>query len=105
MRFQTEEDLAYYGDLLNPDGTPNMATGIWKTIPEGAATSLVAAFDPRMEKHNGAYLANCQVARNLEDIDGSDPEEWRECLAKWGRSKEGAQRLWDLTNKLLGTNY
>ncbi|KAJ6505799.1 NAD-P-binding protein [Mycena vitilis] len=39
-------------DILLPDGKPNPDFTQWKTIPQGAATTVAAAFDPRL---NGKY--------------------------------------------------
>ncbi|KAJ7935941.1 hypothetical protein B0H13DRAFT_1854054 [Mycena leptocephala] len=44
------------GCILKPDGAPNTELTPWKTIPQGAATTVVAAFDPRLNGKSGAYL-------------------------------------------------
>ncbi|KAK7063451.1 short-chain dehydrogenase/reductase family protein, partial [Favolaschia claudopus] len=49
--------------VLNPDGSP-ADKHEFKTIPQGAATTVVASFDPRIENHNGAYLWDCVVAND-----------------------------------------
>ncbi|CAI4214045.1 unnamed protein product [Parascedosporium putredinis] len=72
------------------DGTaPN---GIPKTLDEGAATTLVAAFDPALAQGDVAagplFLADCQLA----------PEK----MAPHGQDGAAAQRLWDETEKMLG---
>ncbi|KZV89635.1 putative short-chain dehydrogenase [Exidia glandulosa HHB12029] len=36
-----------------------------KTLAQGASTTLVAALDPAMKEHNGAYLSDCKVAPTL----------------------------------------
>ncbi|RFU28893.1 hypothetical protein B7463_g7455, partial [Scytalidium lignicola] len=33
----------------------------WKTLSQGASTTLVAAFDPAMKEKTGAYLEDCQI--------------------------------------------
>jgi hypothetical protein len=35
-------------EILGPDGLPNTEKFQWKTIPQGAATTVAAAFDPRI---------------------------------------------------------
>jgi len=39
----------------------------YKTVESGASTHIVAAFDKGLEKNNGTYLVDCQLApvRNL----------------------------------------
>lgn len=44
--------------------------GVWKTLDQGAATSIVAAFDPQLgELDVGGdvvgYLADCQLAEEM----------------------------------------
>ncbi|KAJ6453756.1 hypothetical protein C8R45DRAFT_1223067 [Mycena sanguinolenta] len=46
---------------------------IWKTIPQGAATTVVAAFDPRLNDHPGAYLSNGAEAKKERAAHSSDP--------------------------------
>ncbi|KAF7555988.1 hypothetical protein G7Z17_g1714 [Cylindrodendrum hubeiense] len=67
--------------------------GIWKSIDQGAATTIVAAFDPKLADDAGDvvdgnwYLADCQFAN--------------EKLAAHARDPKCAQRLWDQTEKML----
>ncbi|KAJ4982530.1 short-chain dehydrogenase [Stagonosporopsis vannaccii] len=51
-----------------------------KTLEEGAATSVAAALDPRLDSASGAFLDDCQVAKALE----------------FASSEENAQKLWVL---------
>ena len=39
----------------------------WKTIPQGAATSVWAATAPELDQHGGAYLEDCSVAEVSND--------------------------------------
>jgi len=101
-RHATEEDLALYKAFLNPDLTPNMSTGLWKSIPEGAATTLTAALDPRMDDINGGYLADSQLAKPDDGkLDFMDLTK----ISDYGKDKKGAKKLWALTNSLLKTDF
>ncbi|KAJ3524371.1 hypothetical protein NM208_g12081 [Fusarium decemcellulare] len=65
--------------------------GVWKSIDEGAATTLVAAFDPKLveiESRGYWYLADCQLADQR--------------LADHARDPKAAERLWAETEKMLG---
>lgn len=66
----------------------------FKTIPQGAATHVVAAFDPKLVQDNGSYLADCQIS-NVE-----------EC-AKGYATKEAQlhDKLWELSEKLAGEKF
>ncbi|KAJ7718386.1 NAD-P-binding protein [Mycena olivaceomarginata] len=55
-------DIFIASEIITPDLKPNRVKLSWKTIPESAATTLVAAFDPRLDDKPGAYLDDCNVA-------------------------------------------
>ncbi|KAF7338948.1 Short-chain dehydrogenase/reductase family protein [Mycena venus] len=77
--------------VLLPDGKPNTARGQWKTIPQGAATTVAAAFDPRLNDKPGAYLNNCVVANEKVAAHSSDPVI--------------AEKLWTVSEKLIGEAF
>ncbi|KAF7357395.1 Short-chain dehydrogenase/reductase family protein [Mycena sanguinolenta] len=74
---------------LDADGQP--ATDYFKTLGQGAATTLVAAFDPRLNDKPGAYLDDCVVANEAVAPHSSDPA--------------NAQRLWTLTEEIIGEKF
>ncbi|OJD12611.1 hypothetical protein AJ78_06816 [Emergomyces pasteurianus Ep9510] len=61
----------------------------WKTPAEGAATSAVAAFDPALKDHSGAFLIDCQLATP----------------APYAVDQEKAERVWKLTEKFVGEEF
>jgi NAD(P)-dependent dehydrogenase (short-subunit alcohol dehydrogenase family) len=61
-RHLTEETMAALTDSV-PDGEAIE----WKTVPQGAATSVYAATAPELDGHGGAYLEDCGVARPNPD--------------------------------------
>ncbi|KAJ7503750.1 hypothetical protein B0H11DRAFT_563710 [Mycena galericulata] len=76
--------------LLGPDGLPN-AVVPWKTIPQGAATTVAAAFDPSLNDKPGAYLDDCIAANELIAPPCSDPA--------------NAEKLWTLTEEMIGESF
>jgi hypothetical protein len=60
-----------------------------KTLDECAATHVVAAFDTRLDAHNGAYLEDA----NLSDVEktASDPED--------------VEKLWKLSEELVRETF
>ncbi|KAI8939371.1 hypothetical protein NX059_003154 [Plenodomus lindquistii] len=60
-----------------------------KTLDECAGTHVVAAFDPRLDDHNGVYLDNGHVA---------EPE-------KTAQNPEDVEKLWKLSEKLVGQSF
>jgi hypothetical protein len=60
-----------------------------KTLDECAATHVVAAFDARLDGYNGAYL---------EDASLSEVE-------KTAKDPEDVERLWKLSEELVGETF
>ncbi|KAF8194326.1 short-chain dehydrogenase [Mycena galopus ATCC 62051] len=76
-------------DFLDAGGQP--CSEHFKTIPQGAATTLVAAFDPMLNGKPGAYLDDC-VVKN-------------EAVAPHCSNPANAERLWTLTEQIIGEDF
>ncbi|KAJ7175112.1 hypothetical protein C8R43DRAFT_597936 [Mycena crocata] len=79
-----------YG-LLDENGQPIDKLFQWKTISEGAATTIAAAFDPGLDDKPGAYLEDSKVAN--------------EAVAAHSSDSGNAQRLWDVTEEIIGEKF
>ncbi|KAK3319603.1 hypothetical protein B0T19DRAFT_269566 [Cercophora scortea] len=66
----------------------------FRSPEQGAATHVYAAFHPELKDHNGAYLQDSHVA---------DP--WTDTVKPWGTSLVEAERLWKLSEKLVGQEF
>ncbi|KAJ7663523.1 hypothetical protein B0H17DRAFT_309181 [Mycena rosella] len=77
--------------MLGPDGLPNHDKFTWKTIPQGAATTVATAFDPRLDDKPGAYLKDCSVATETVAAHSSDPA--------------NAEKLWTITEEIIGETF
>ncbi|KAJ7359718.1 hypothetical protein DFH08DRAFT_846810 [Mycena albidolilacea] len=77
--------------ILGPDGLPNEEKFQWKTIPQGAATTVSAAFDPRISDKPGSYLDDSRIANESVVAHSSDPT--------------NSERLWTLTEKIIGEKF
>ncbi|KAJ2984314.1 hypothetical protein NQ176_g61 [Zarea fungicola] len=67
---------------------------MWKTPDQGAATHVFAAFEPSLKENNGTYLENSHVAYpNIETV------------KPWATSPVEAERLWKLSEKLVGQEF
>ncbi|KAK7022339.1 short-chain dehydrogenase/reductase family protein [Favolaschia claudopus] len=76
---------------LNEDGTPNTSKVPFKSLGQGAATTVVAAFDPRLEDRPGAYLDDCVIP-----ADGAAPH---------STDAETAKKLWAVTEEAVGEKF
>ncbi|KAL2067978.1 hypothetical protein VTL71DRAFT_16076 [Oculimacula yallundae] len=61
----------------------------WKTIDQGAATLVVAGFDPALEANDGTYLHDCQFKRP----------------SKWASDPVIAERLWKVSKEMVGEGF
>ncbi|KAK7048984.1 short-chain dehydrogenase/reductase family protein [Favolaschia claudopus] len=82
-------DMVNFG-VLNPDGTLNSKFP-FKTMSQGAATTVVAAFDTRLEDQSGSFLWDCVVAN--------------EKIASHSADKETAKKLWDISEEIVDEKF
>jgi hypothetical protein len=64
----------------------------FKSVEQGCATTLVAALDPSLEEHNGAYLTNGDLEKSTVKQNFEDPAETK-------------RKLWELSEKLVGEKF
>ncbi|KAF7351427.1 hypothetical protein MSAN_01574700 [Mycena sanguinolenta] len=90
---QKEESTATLQALgiLGPDGLPSTEKFEWKTIEQGAATTVAAAFDPHISNKPGSFLDNSQIANGAVAAHSSDPA--------------NAEKLWTLTEEIIGEKF
>jgi NAD(P)-dependent dehydrogenase (short-subunit alcohol dehydrogenase family) len=70
-------------------------TIVWKTIPQGAATSVWAATAPELDAHGGAYLEDCHVATTTNDEAADDG------VRAYALDPDRADALWALSERLV----
>ncbi|KAJ7119781.1 NAD-P-binding protein [Mycena epipterygia] len=90
---QKEESIEWYQSvgILGPDRLPNPERFAWKTIPQGAATTVTAAFDTRFNDKPGTYLSDSSDANADVAPHCSDPV--------------NAEKLWTLTEEIIGESF
>ncbi|MDX1649174.1 MAG: SDR family NAD(P)-dependent oxidoreductase [Myxococcota bacterium] len=71
----------------------------WKTVPQGAATTLFAATAPELEGRGGLYLEDCAVAARSDDPAGSSG------VMPWALEPEAARRLFEISESMLGVRF
>ncbi|KAJ7231859.1 NAD-P-binding protein [Mycena haematopus] len=77
--------------LLTVEGLPNSQKTAWKTLGQGAATTVAAAFDTRLESKSGAYLVDSVEANDHIAPHCADPET--------------AAKLWTITEEIVGEKF
>jgi NAD(P)-dependent dehydrogenase (short-subunit alcohol dehydrogenase family) len=102
VRYLDEEDFRRFGITRHADGRVEMEPGIarvFKTVPQGAATSLWCATSPLLEGKGGVYCENCDIA--VPVAEGGDIGSGG--VLPWARDPDLAERLWGLSETLTGT--
>lgn len=72
----------------------------WKTIPQGAATSVWAGVVAPVESVAGRYCEDCHVAELVEDA-----SEIRAGVRSYALDPARAQALWALSEKMVGETF
>ncbi len=89
-RHLTEETIATLSASI-----PSDAPMQWKTVPQGAATTVYAATAPELAARGGAYLEDCAIAER-NDAEGS-----RGGIRSYAIDPERAAALWTRTEQWI----
>ena len=87
-RYMTKDDMTALMERAKRGPSGGMPPR--KSIEQGAATTVWAATAPGLEQQGGTYLADCQVTDQH---------------APWARDPQSAQRLWMLSEELVGEQF
>jgi NAD(P)-dependent dehydrogenase (short-subunit alcohol dehydrogenase family) len=84
-------DRADYEELkTRASRSPSGGLPAYRSIAEGAATTLYAATSSELEGRGGVYLADCAVTDDH---------------APWALDPESARRLWTMSDELVGRRF
>jgi NAD(P)-dependent dehydrogenase (short-subunit alcohol dehydrogenase family) len=100
QRHLPDEEMVALG-WKNADGTvPPVVAAMFKTPEQGAATTIWAATNPRLEGLGGHYCEDCDVAQ----LANSNSQRW-EHVRPWACDPEGADRLWAMSVAMIDGNH
>ena len=85
-RHMVPEDLQVFSGETEP----------FKEVPQGAATTVLAATSPALADTGAVYLADCQIA----DVDDTDAVSWG--VKSYAIDPARADRLWTVSEALVG---
>jgi NAD(P)-dependent dehydrogenase (short-subunit alcohol dehydrogenase family) len=74
----------------------------YKTIPQGAATSVWAGVVASADEVGGRYCENCHVAKVVEDKNLSDVSDG---VRPYALDPDAAKALWALSEKMVGERF
>ena len=72
----------------------------WKTIPQGAATSVWAGVVAPADAVGAHYCEDCHVAQGVDDV-----AEVREGVRRYALDGEHAKALWAKSEELVGERF
>ncbi len=87
-RHMTRDDFQALMDRAK--SSPSGGMPVYKTVEQGAATSVWAATAPELDDQGGTYLADAEVTEDH---------------APWARDPESAARLWTLSEELVDQKF
>jgi NAD(P)-dependent dehydrogenase (short-subunit alcohol dehydrogenase family) len=100
-RYMTPDSIQRMIETVAAEAGPSTspAEHSFKTVPQGAATTLWAAVRAPAEAVGGRYCEDCQVARVAERGSG------RGGVRPYALDPERAKRLWTLSEQLVGERF
>jgi len=103
-RHFTDEDLKRYNLIRQPDGrivpNPALPSFPFKSLAQGAATTVWCATSPMLKDMGGVYCEDCDIAEVIPG-DMATPTG----VAPWACDPEAAERLWTLSEALTGARF
>lgn len=99
-RYMTPEVIQQLVDNINAARPADAGEFEWKTIPQGAATSVWAAVVAPAEAVGGRYCEDCHVA---EVVEGDATV--REGVRRYALDPDRAKALWALSEKMVGETF
>lgn len=102
-RHLTADDLASFGVQRRGNGSMvvnDEAKGFFKTVGEGAATTIWCAFDAQLEGKGGVYCEDCDIAQAVPCEDKGFAG-----VCPWAVDADAAEKLWKLSEKMTGVMF
>ena len=90
-----DTDLKRYMDPSEFGAAMNTSPSLMKSIAQGAATTVWAATSPQLEGMGGVYLADCEIAPLVEDV-----EKYPAGVLAYAVDESVAEALWDLSEEM-----
>jgi len=97
QRHMAVEEMMAMGWTDAEGNVSERANAMFKTTTQGCSTTLWCATSPALENRGGVYCEDCDIS-NLATEDSQPFFD----VASWAADDDGAIKLWDVTEKMLG---
>lgn len=93
-------DMQAMGFRDESGNIPENSKYLYKSVEQGAATTIWCATSPLLEPLGGVYCEDCNIAQAV-------PGDWKERngVLPWACDAENAERLWQLTEAQTGIDF
>jgi NAD(P)-dependent dehydrogenase (short-subunit alcohol dehydrogenase family) len=102
-RYMNAGQLQSLVDRINQQMAAEGKSFEWKTIPQGAATSVWAAVVAPADEIGGRYCANCQVGEIVRDETAISP--LSEGVLAYALDPDKAEALWKKSEEMAGESF
>lgn len=97
------QDLGVFNSNNDPIHDPSKGL---KNISQGAATTVWCATNPQLKGIGGVYCENSDIANlNLPEYVGDANSNTKSGVMSYALEPESAEKLWMLSEKLVGFNF
>jgi NAD(P)-dependent dehydrogenase (short-subunit alcohol dehydrogenase family) len=93
-------DLQAMGFRDAEGNIPPAIAALYKSVPQGAATTVWCAVSPQLAGLGGVYCENCDIAQGVP----ADATGW-DGVMPWATDAARADRLWTLSERLSGVAF
>jgi NAD(P)-dependent dehydrogenase (short-subunit alcohol dehydrogenase family) len=97
-RYMTDEELAVHG-IFRENGELR-TTAVFKSVEQGAATSIWCAVSPALSGKGGVYCEDCDIASVVPD-----DSKLSSGVRQWAIDKPTAKALWGLSEQLTDLQW
>ncbi len=97
-RFMSDEEKATAASARPAD--PKHVPSFVKSVSQGTATTIWCATSPQLNDKGGVYCADCDISPIVDD---DSPQ--TNGVRKWAIDPSMAERLWSLSEKLVGFEW
>jgi NAD(P)-dependent dehydrogenase (short-subunit alcohol dehydrogenase family) len=98
LRYMTDEELKAYG-IVRENGVIKNLPDRFKTVEQGAATTIWCAVSPQLNNKGGVYCADCDISPMVPA-----DSELNNGVRAWAVDKAAAEALWTLSEKLTSVS-
>mgnify|MGYP001810877945 CR=1 FL=1 len=106
QRSMSLEEKKHFG-MLDADGKPILNNPRFKTIEQGASTSVWACVASQLEGRGGLYLEDCQISPEKSQVELmkelGDIHKMPTGVCPYAINEQTADKLWDLSENLTSS--